>query len=153
MTYKTRYGCDWPAEMSDPLIGMTIGKKWTQFRAQGIEFKDPWVPLLDAAKALIPDQYFKVPPWTEEHFHDWVMAEKGCITWGCASCGKSNDYGLLMLLDWITDPYDTVIRLGSTDKQSLKSRVPRRAQAQQAGPRGPGQVLEVGLCRPERRRG
>jgi len=126
LTYKTRYGCDWPAEMSDPLIGMTIGKKWTQFRAQGIEFKDPWVPLLDAAKALIPDQYFKVPPWTEEHFHDWVMAADapghGAVTWGCGSCGKSNDYGLLMLLDWITDPFDTVIRLGSTDKQSLKSR-------------------------------
>lgn len=125
-TYKTRYGYDWPAEMSDPLIGMTIGKKWTQYRDRGIEFKDPWVPLLDAAKALIPDQYFKVPPWTEEHFHDWVMAADvpghGAVTWGCGSCGKSNDYGLLMLLDWITDPFDTVIRLGSTDKQSLKSR-------------------------------
>lgn len=108
--------------MTDVFIDMTVAKKWRQFRAEGIEFKDPWVPLLDAAKALIPEQYFKVPPWTEEHFHDWVMAEKGCITWGCASCGKSNDYGLLMLLDWVTDPYDTVVRLGSTDKQSLKSR-------------------------------
>ena len=86
--YKTRYGYDWPAEMPDPLIGMTIGKKWRQYRGVGVEFKDPWIPLLDAAKALIPEQYFKVPPWTEEHFHDWVMAEKGCITWGCASCGK-----------------------------------------------------------------
>ena len=122
-SYKTRYGADWPAEMPDPLIGMTVGKKWRQLKAAcGVEFRDPWVPLLDAAKALLPERYFKVPPWTEEHFHDWVMAEKGCITWGCASCGKSNDYGLLMLLDWITDPYDTVIRLGSTDKQSLKSR-------------------------------
>ncbi len=123
MTYKTRHGVDWPAEMCDAFIDMTVAKKWRQFKAEyGIEFKDPWVPLLDAAKALIPEQYFKVPPWTEEHFHDWVMAEKGCVTWGCASCGKSNDYGLLMLLDWITDPFDTVIRLGSTDKQSLKSR-------------------------------
>ena len=102
---------------------MLIAKKWRFFRdEQGVEFKDPWEPLLDAAKALVPDQYFKVPPWTEEHFHDWVMADRGAITWGCASCGKSNDYGLLMLLDWITDPYDTVIRLGSTDKQSLKGR-------------------------------
>lgn len=125
-SYKTRYGFDWPAEMPDPLIGMTIGKKWVQYRDVGIEFRDPWVPLLDAAKALIPEQYFRVPPWTEEHFHDWVMAAgapgHGAITWGCGSCGKSNDYGLLMLLDWITDPFDTVIRLGSTDKQSLKSR-------------------------------
>lgn len=123
MAYKTRHGVDWPAEMSDVFIDMTVAKKWRQFKAEyGVEFKDPWVPLLDAAKALIPEQYFKVPPWTEEHFHDWVMAEKGCITWGAASTGKSNDYGLLMLLDWITDPFDTVTRLGSTDKQSLKSR-------------------------------
>lgn len=123
MTYKRRHGVDWPDTMHDVFIDMTVAKKWRQFKAEyGVEFKDPWVPLIDAAKALIPEQYFKVPPWTEEHFHDWVMAEKGCITWGCASCGKSNDYGLLMLLDWITDPFDTVIRLGSTDKQSLKSR-------------------------------
>lgn len=122
-SYKARHGVDWPAEMNDAFIDLTVAKKWRQFKTEyGVEFRDPWVPLLDAAKALIPEQYFKVPPWTEEHFHDWVMAEKGCITWGCASCGKSNDYGLLMLLDWITDPFDTVIRLGSTDKQSLKSR-------------------------------
>ena len=90
MTYKTRYGVDWPAEMCDVFIDMTVAKKWRQFKAEyGVEFKDPWVPLLDAAKALIPEQYFKVPPWTEEHFHDWVMAEKGCVTWGCASCGKA----------------------------------------------------------------
>lgn len=89
MTYKTRHGVDWPAEMCDVFIDMTVAKKWRQFKAEyGIEFRDPWVPLIDAAKALIPEQYFKVPPWTEEHFHDWVMAEKGCITWGPGACGK-----------------------------------------------------------------
>lgn len=89
MTYKTRHGVDWPAEMCDAFIDMTVAKKWRQFKAEyGIEFRDPWVPLIDAAKALIPEQYFKVPPWTEEHFHDWVMAEKGCITWGPGACGK-----------------------------------------------------------------
>ena len=127
MTYKTRHGVDWPAEMPDVLVDLTVGKKWRLYRdSYGVEFRDPWVPMLDAAKALVPEQYFKVPPWTEEHFHDWVMAADapghGAVTWGCASCGKSNDYGLLMLLDWMTDPTDTVIRLGSTDKQSLKSR-------------------------------
>lgn len=122
-TYKRRYGVDWPANLHDIFIDLTVAKKWREYKAEyGVVFKDPWIPLIDAAKALISDRYFKVPPWTEEHFHDWVMAEKGAITWGCGSCGKSNDYGLLMLLDWITDPFDTVIRLGSTDKQSLKSR-------------------------------
>lgn len=70
--------------------GMIIGKKWRQYRDEyGIEFKDPWEPLIESAKSLVPEQYFRVPPWTEEHFHDWVMAEKGAITWGCGSCGKA----------------------------------------------------------------
>lgn len=122
-TYKTLYGVDWPAEMNDEFIRMVIAKKWREYKKEyGVEFKDPWVPLLDAAKALIPESMFRVSEWTEQHFHDWVMAEKGAITWGCASSGKSNDTGLLMVLDWMTDPFDTAIRLGSTDKVSLKSR-------------------------------
>ena len=123
MTYKTRHGVDWPAEMCDVFIDMTVAKKWRQFKAEyGVEFRDPWVPLLDAAKALVPEEYFRVSEWTEQHFHDWVMAEKGVITIGAAASGKSNDYGFLMVLDWMTDPFDTAIRLGSTDKVSLKSR-------------------------------
>ena len=121
--YKTLYGVDWPSEMNDEFIRMVIAKKWREYKSEyGIEFADPWVPLLDAARHLIPEHYFKVSEWTEQHFHDWVMADKGAVTWGCASCGKSNDYGLLMVLDWMTDPFDTAIRLGSTDKVSLKSR-------------------------------
>lgn len=123
MTYKTRHGVDWPTEMCDAFIDMTVAKKWRQFKAEyGVEFRDPWVPLLDAAKALVPEEYFRVSEWTEQHFHDWVMAEKGAITIGAAASGKSNDYGFLMVLDWMTDPFDTAIRLGSTDKVSLKSR-------------------------------
>lgn len=122
-SYKRRYGADWPAEMPDAFVGMTIAKKWRRLRDElGLEFADPWVPLLDAARALVPDEYFRVSEWTEQHFHDWVMADKGAITIGSAASGKSNDYGLLMVLDWMTDPFDTAIRLGSTDKVSLKSR-------------------------------
>lgn len=88
-TYKRRHGVDWDPQMSDIFIDLTVAKKWREYKSEyGVDFKDPWVPLIDAAKALISDRYFKVPPWTEEHFHDWVMAEKGCITWGSASCGK-----------------------------------------------------------------
>lgn len=151
--YKTRYGVDWPAEMSDEFIGMVIGKKWREYKDAGIEFKDPWEPLIDAAKSLIPEQYFKVPAWTEQHFHDWVMSPKGAITWGCGSCGKSNDYGLLMLLDWATDPFDTAIRLGSTTKEALKSRsweaVLRYFAALKKNQRGlvfPGRVSKSGYA-------
>ena len=89
-TYKRRHGVDWSVDMHDVFIDLTVAKKWREYKREyGIEFRDPWVPLLDAARALIPEQYFKVSPWTEEHFHDWVMAEKGCITWGAASTGKA----------------------------------------------------------------
>lgn len=120
-SYKTRYGADWPSDMPDPLIGLTIGKKWRELAAVGIDIADPWVPMLDATKMLLPEEYFKVSEWTEQHFHDWVMHDK-LITWGCASSSKSNDTGILMLEDWFVDPYDTVILLGSTTKQDLKSR-------------------------------
>ena len=130
--YRNYYGQDWPpipdgrggfVPITKPFAGMIIGKKWRFFeKEQGIKFDDPWVPLLDAAKTLIPEQYFRVSEWTEQHFHDWVMCPKGIITIGCASCGKSNDAGLLMVLDYAVDPFDTVILLGSTTKESLKSR-------------------------------
>lgn len=120
-TYKTRYGFEWPVEMPDPLIGLTIGKKWREFQEEGIEFTDPWVPMLDATKALLTGEYLRVSDWTEQHFHDWVMYDK-LIVWGCASSSKSNDMGLLMILDWLVDPLDTVTLLGSTSKVDLKSR-------------------------------
>lgn len=88
-TYKRRHGVDWPAGMADQFIDLVVAKKWREFReAYGVEFKDPWVPLLDAAKSLLSEEYFRVSEWTEQHFHDWVMYDK-LITWGCASSSKA----------------------------------------------------------------
>lgn len=97
--WRSFYGVDWApvpdgrggmVPVTKEFAGLTVAKKWRLYKKKyDIEFKDPWVPLLDAAKALIPEQYFRVPPWTEEHFHDWVMSDKGAITWGCGSCGKA----------------------------------------------------------------
>ena len=120
-TYKSRYGFDWPIQMSDELIGLTIGKKWREFKEQGIIFKDPWVPMLDAMKALYTDEYFKVSEWTEQHVHDWVM-ENFLLIWGCASSSKSSDTGALAVVDYIVDPYDTVTLIGSTTKDALRFR-------------------------------
>lgn len=108
--------------MPDPLIDLTIGKKWRQIEERlGIKIKDPWVPLLNAATSLLSDDLFRVSEWTEQHFHDFCMYHK-LITWGSASSSKSNDTGLLLLLDWMVDPYDTVTLLGSTTMTDLRSR-------------------------------
>lgn len=123
MQYKRRHGVDWPAGMADQFIDLVVAKKWREYKEEyGVEFKDPWVPLIDAAKSLVEDRLFKVSPWTEEHFHDFVM-EDSVITWGCASSSKSNDYAYLILLDWLVDPYDTVTLVGSTTKVDLRSRI------------------------------
>jgi len=130
--FKKRYGYDrWPESMPDVAIGLLIGKKWREFRDKGFpirgggfdkfEFTDPWKALLDSARMLLTPEYFKISEWTEQHFHDFVMHDK-LITWGCASSSKSNDTALLLLLDWMVDPFDTVTLLGSTTKQDLKSR-------------------------------
>ena len=86
--YKKRYGVEWPAEVPDPLSGLIIGKKWRQLQTTGIDIKDPCVPMLDSAKSLLGNEYFRVSEWTEQHFHDFVMYDK-LIIWGCASSGKS----------------------------------------------------------------
>ena len=121
LTYKTRYGFDWPAEMPDELIGLTIGKKWREYKEQGIEFKDPWVPMLEAMNSLYTGEFFKVSEWTEQHVHDWVM-ENFIVTIGGASSGKSNDTGAIAVADYVTDPYDTVTLVGSTTKDALRLR-------------------------------
>ena len=121
-TYKTLYGFDWPKELTDDNVRLLIGKKWREFRDEyGFEFKDPWVPLIDAAKHLFGDEYLKVSEWTEQHFHDWVM-EQMLVVIGCASSGKSNDTGALIDLDFITDPYDTITLVGSTTRDALRIR-------------------------------
>jgi hypothetical protein len=120
-TYKTRYGYDWPVEMSDVFIGLMIGKKWREFKTErDFEFKDPWVPYLESLRALFGEK-FKTPEWTEQHVHDWVM-EPFLLTWGCGACGKSNDTGALLVTDWIVDPYDTTTLVGSTTKDALRIR-------------------------------
>lgn len=118
--YKSKYGFDWPAEMSDEYIGLVIGKKWREYKAQGVLFKDPWVPYMDALIALFGSK-FKRSPWAEQHVHDWVM-EDYIVTWGAASSGKSNDTGALAVTDWVVDPYETTTLIGSTTKDALRIR-------------------------------
>lgn len=151
-TYKHRHGVDWPAEMADQFIDLTVAKKWREYRDKyGVEFKDPWVPMLDAAKSLVEPRLFKVSAWTEQHFHDFVTEEK-VITWGCASSSKSNDYAYLILLDWLVDPFDTVTLVGSTTKVDLRSRIWDSLEKYFAAVKGnahfvvPGKISKVGFA-------
>ncbi len=87
-TYQIHRGYEFPAEMSPIFLDLMIAKKHREFRAKGIEFKDPWEALISAAQALIPPPLFTVTPYTEEHAHDFVMYNN-LITWGSAACSKA----------------------------------------------------------------
>jgi hypothetical protein len=120
--FKTKYGFDFPAETSDPQIELLIWKKWREA---------PYCELvtgpqaaehgLRAARALFTRDQLTISPWTEDHFLDWTT-EDFIMTIGGASCSKSNDYGLLVMLDWITDPTETYTAMASTTKEMLQVR-------------------------------
>lgn len=124
-TYRAKYGIDWDPNVSDIQIELNCAKKWREPVFKAGRLDHPADHLLRAIRTIFPPSDPKCPitisPWTEEHAVDWTT-ETFCITWGCASSSKSNDYGLFVYLDWATDPTETYTILASTDKLSLQRR-------------------------------
>ena len=85
-SYFRRHGHDWPLDLHPIYVDLIIAKKWREF--PGIHFPDPHVRLLDAARALLPPDAFKISSLAEEHAYDFVNYQK-VVTWGSASCGKA----------------------------------------------------------------
>lgn len=116
------YGVRFPAEIPEVFLMLTLWKKHREFfERDGVKFKDPWEFFLRAARVLFTKDQYTISPWSEEHARDFTEFDK-VITIGCASSSKSNDYALLILLDWLVDPSLTVSIIGSTTKQDLQSR-------------------------------
>jgi len=122
-TYKRKYGLDWQPEMSDFQLELWCAKKWREPTFAAGKLSDPELHMIRAIEFAFPkgNPHFTISPWTEEHCYDWCR-EDFCITWGCASSSKSNDYGLLAVLDWIADPKDTLTIIASTSKDMLQIR-------------------------------
>lgn len=120
-TYQTFAGMDWPKELNPIQIRLDVAKKWRLYNAAGADIRDPEMHMIDAATSLLPRELFTVSLWTEQHVSDFCR-ESCVITFGCASSSKSHDYGILLLLDWITDPYDTTTFVASTSKDALRFR-------------------------------
>ena len=116
-----KYGILFPAEMPEPLIELKCWKHWREPSYREGDIRDPWECFWRGVYGLLPRDEFVRHTWAEQHVYDWTT-EDFVITWGCASSGKSNDYGLITLLDWWTDPQDTVSILASTTLNMLKLR-------------------------------
>ncbi len=119
--FKRLYGLDWNASWPDVYIDMVCAKKWREEPYKHGNLKHPADHLLAACRALFTPEEFSISRWSSEHALDWTT-ESFCVTWGCASCSKSNDYGCFSLLDWGTDPLETVTLLASTTREMLKMR-------------------------------
>lgn len=119
--HRRLYGLDWPMEADPVFVDLVLAKKWREAPFKYGNLLDPAEHLLRAARALLTKDQFKISRWTEEHAQDWTH-EKFCITWGCAASSKSNDLGLFAVLDWITDPTETLTILASTTSDMLQLR-------------------------------
>lgn len=120
-TYKQKYGLDWPPEYHDVFIDLVCAKKWREYPYCKARLDDPGTHLLRACRALFTPSEFGISRWTEQHAEDFTTSNF-CGTWGCAASGKSNDYGCFLLLDWATDPTETVSLLCSTTRDMLRIR-------------------------------
>jgi len=118
---KSKYGLDWPEECHDIFIDLLCAKKWREPHFRQGNLMPPEEHLLRACRALFTPAELSISPWTEEHAYDWTH-ETFCITWGAASTSKSNDTGCFSVLDWITDPLETVTIMASTSIPMLKMR-------------------------------
>lgn len=125
---KRKYGFDWPTDPPDAMIDLHLAKHWREEPyASGGNRLGPEEHLLRAIRQLFTPEQCRVHRWMEEHAYDWTHSTF-CITWGCGASGKSNDYGLFCVLDWIVDPRDTISILASTTAQMLQLRSFESAQ-------------------------
>ena len=120
-TFKRLYGLDWPVDTPEVYIDLVCAKKWREDPFCHASLLKPWEHMLRACRVLFTPAELSISPWTEQHAVDWT-SENFCITWGSASCSKSNDYGCFAVLDWITDPTQTVTMMASTTREMLKIR-------------------------------
>ena len=118
---KKKYGIDWPDNYHDVFIDMVLAKHWQEEPYCHANLDHPADHLLRACRRLLSSKDFTISSWSEEHAKDWTETDF-CITWGGAACSKSNDFGLFSVMDWATDPLDTIVLMASTTREMLKIR-------------------------------
>lgn len=116
-----KFGVDFPDGLSDIFIDLLCAKHWREEAYAAGNLEDPYTHLLRAASSLFTKDEWKISRWTEEHAFDFTTSNF-TITWGCGASEKSNSYGLFVLLDWITDPTETLAIMASTTLNMLQLR-------------------------------
>lgn len=85
---RRKYALDWPSEVPDAFIELTLAKKWRFEPFCHGSLLDPGEHLLRAVRLLFAPEQWTISPWTEQHAHAWA-AEDFSVWLGAASTGKA----------------------------------------------------------------
>jgi len=78
--------------------------------------------LANAIRILYPPEALTWHPWLDDHINIWCDGNFFTV-WGPAASGKSNDFGLIALVDWFAAPEETCTFVCSTGKKELERRI------------------------------
>jgi len=120
-SHRQKYGLDWPVKMPDFQIELYCAKHYYENAVQSGNPSDPEVHMARAIADLFTPDQFRMNRWSEEMIYCWCH-QNFITVLGAGATGKSNTFGFLALLDFITDPKETVTILVSTTRQMLEVR-------------------------------
>ena len=138
-TYKKFGGLDWPIEANEHSAYMQIARYYhvplwihTNFGVSVTSLKDlgctlpPNEAMVRAVGILIPDDLYRMNPWSESMITEFTGTADSrypeLVVQASAGASKSETFGLLGLLYFMTNPKQTTVRFVSTDIKGLKQR-------------------------------
>jgi hypothetical protein len=116
-----KYGLDWPDTWHPAMIELTCWKHSREPPYCHAKLLPPADHFFNATNMLFTREQYTPDPWSRRMVEAWCKYDL-IVCWGAASCGKSQTFGLLALLDYITDINDTVTLMCSTSKGMLALR-------------------------------
>jgi len=112
---------DWPSGMPDWQCDLYLAKHWREPACLASNMRDPEYHMSKAISALFTREQFTPNRWSDLIIYDWCHRDFFTVI-GAGATTKSNTIGVLCLLDYITDPKETLILLVSTTRQMLEIR-------------------------------
>ena len=118
----TRYGIEFPNDSPDASVELWMYRNQDVVIEHNGDLLGQAYHLSKAFNILFDDNILTWHPWLDEHIDIWCDNRFATI-WGPAACGKSNDFGLIALVDWWSAPKDTCTFVCSTTKPMLEKRI------------------------------
>lgn len=114
-----RYGLSWPDGTSEATVELGAYRAAMDGFPTG---REAWEHMYAAAGLLFPESVYKPHYWIARRMQCWCRSR--FQTWiGPASCAKSTDAAMCVLLHWLSSPFDTTCVVCSTTVDMLEKRI------------------------------